>query len=96
MKLGQVKRSSVVTQGVTTFHTICVWKHKTTLSHGSAKLVLPEWVFTLLTKYIKLYRNGIKDDGLVFVTRTGERVAELAGELEKLAAAFGKEVIGYN
>ena len=73
-----------------------MWEHKTTLSHGSAKLVLPEWVFTLLTKYISLNRNGIKDDGLVFVTRTGERVAELAGELEKLAAAFGKEVIGYN
>ena len=33
--------------------------------------------------------NWGTDDGLVFVTRTGERISKLAGELSSL---FGKEV----
>ena len=45
------------------------------LSHGSAN-------------YISLFRNWGADDGLVFVTRTGERISKLAGEL----SSFGKEV----
>ena len=92
MTIAEVKRAAVITRGFTTFYTISVWEHKTKTSFGSAKVVLPEWVFTLLKKYIDDFRGEYTDEDLVFVTRSGEKISKLAGELEKLSSQFGKKV----
>ena len=69
MTLGEVKRATEYTRGKLTFRCISVWEHKTTSSFGSAKVVLPEWVFRLLNKYAE----GHDDSDLVFVTTGGEK-----------------------
>ena len=92
MTIAEVKRAAVITRGFTTFYTISVWGHKTKTSFGSAKVVLPEWVFTHLKKYIDDFRGEYMDEDLVFVTRSGEKISKLAGELEKLSSQFGKKV----
>ena len=92
MTIAEMKRAAVFRRGFTSFYTISVWEHKTTGSFGSAKVVLPEWVFSLLKKYVEQYRGDSEDHDLVFVTRTGERISKLVGELEKLSSQFGKKV----
>lgn len=92
MTLSEVSRAAAYTRGFTTFHTISVWEHKTTSSFGSAKIVLPEWVFTLLKEYIRKFREGCSEEDLVFVTTTDEKISKIAGELEKLSSQFGKKV----
>ena len=96
MTIGEVKRAAVFTRGFTSFYTISVWEHKTTQSFGLAKVVLPEWVFTLLTRYIASFRDGCSDEDLVFVTRSGEKISKIAGEIEKLSTQFGKKVQSVN
>lgn len=65
-----------------------VWEHKTVTSHGSAKIVMPPWVYEILMTY-----TGDKTGAdRVFQTTTGEPVTHLSIELEKLGNIFGKKL----
>jgi hypothetical protein len=91
MTIGEVKKSAVFTKGFITFHTIGVRENT---PHESTKVpvVLPEWAFTLLNKYIAKFRVGSANEDLVFVSNSGERIPHFAGELEQLSSQFGKKV----
>ena len=91
MTIGEVKKSAVFTRGFTTFHIISVWE-STRVTQGLAKVVLPEWVFALLNKYISKFRVGSANEDLVFISSSGVRVPHIAGELEQLSLQFGKKV----
>ena len=77
-----IKEAREFTRGFHTFYTISVWDHKTTAAYGSAKIVIPKWVYTTLLKYIEKHREGCKNEDLIFINTKGEKVTKLAGELE--------------
>ena len=68
---------------------ISVWQHKTTNSHGAAKLAVHVKVYQLLTRYCG-EREG---SDLVFITATGEKVTHMGYELEKFSEHFGKKFL---
>lgn len=69
------------------FYVVLVWEHKTSDSHGSAKLAMSTRVYQLLRRYME----GKSGADLVFTTTTGEKTTHVGHELEKLGEAFGKK-----
>lgn len=69
------------------YRVISVWEHKTTNSHGAAKLAIHIKVYQLLQRFI-IEKEG---SDLVFTTSNGEKVTHISVELDKLAEAFGKK-----
>lgn len=68
------------------YRVVSVWEHKTTNSHGSAKLAVHIKVYQLLQRYI-----GDRSGADLVFTSNGEKVTHVGLELEKLGEAFGKK-----
>lgn len=70
------------------YYVIKVWNHKTSATHGSARIAAHQRIYELLVSYMDTKRGS----ALVFTTATGERVTHSALELEKLGEHFGKNL----
>lgn len=69
------------------YRVINVWEHKTSGSHGSAKMACRIRVYQVLIEYM-----GTKTGAdLVFTTAAGGRVTHISTELERLSETFGKK-----
>ncbi len=64
-----------------------VGDHQTTRSHGCARIVMPNKVYTMLKDYVG-EKSGTD---LAFWTSSGERVTNMAIELERFSGRFGKK-----
>ena len=74
MKVGEVSRA--VRHG--SYKVILVASHKTSSSHGAAKLTIPELIYQVLTEIKR------EASDLVFVITTGQKMKNLFSESDKL------------
>ena len=71
------------------YHVVSVWEHKTTNTHGAAKIAVNARGYSLLIRYTG-EREG---SDLVFLTKGGDKLTHIGYELEQLSQAFGKKFV---
>ena len=92
MTIKQVHSAEAIHRARETFYRIRVWEHKTTQSFGSASIIVPLRMFSMLSSYIENTRDGAEEEDLVFVSSYGKPIAKAGDELKHLAQAFGEEI----
>lgn len=92
MTLGQVQSAEVIHRSKESFYRVRVWEHKTTQAFGSASLIVPLEIYTMLTSYIESLRNGADAEDKVFVTSLGNQLAKASDDLKYLAQHFGEDI----
>ena len=92
MTIGEVRAAEAVNRCSTTFFRIRVWEHKTTASFGSAAIVVPLGIYTMLKSYIECVRREGEDEDLVFLTNNGNPLTKAGHELENLASSLKEEL----
>ena len=84
MTVGEVQRATQ--HGL--FKVIARCSHKTSTSHGLAKIILPNYIYDLLQSLVSPDK---KNNDLVFTTSSGQSVTNVGLELEKLGDTFREE-----
>lgn len=65
-----------------------VWEHKTAATYGSARIVMPSWVYSFLKDYCEAGNRSGTD--LVFQTASGAKLTHMSIELERFSELFSK------
>ena len=92
MTIGEVQAAEAVHRCSTTFYRIRVWEHKTTASFGSAGIIVPSGIYSMLRSYIECVRQEGEDEDPVFLTNNGNPLSKAGNELENLARSLNEEV----